>query len=314
MSTILKTEAEVVYTAEENLGSEYNDNYYAGSSFMADKWGEGLEENPARKHLMESDRVYTDKDTNIRRFRVNPDDNDSVNDYYCVALGRGFAIEAALLSHCNVVNDVNGNPYQADETNWGYTFKVEYTDDKNNLYYINVIMIESKNSDDDNTNDPLFKTHLNGLIEFITSNNSYGFEGTKIGRDNDPPNLDYDKFFSQREGEPITGIKITSVSAYVDGWMEEGSYANGYTIREDRNGIPTTSDMPQNNIEEYIKRLETLIDNGAVPSDAKADIERELAWVKEESGREKPDVKKGGGVWYAMTCFYIAGFKARIRK
>ncbi len=250
MSNNYNAKLELVFSCDSNLdlGEEYVENYYAKSTVEANRWENG---GAASRHaVMGSDRAYLNPDTNIMMFQATPGVIDPVNDYYCVALGPGFSIEAAKLSG----NDyyVSGKHIGADEKNWGYTFLINFVDDNGNTYRINAIFVDTKNPDDEQTGD-LFRPHTNGFLEFITSydetgyNNTKGFSDTNLGRDDDNFNLDYDKLFGG------SNVRVDSVYAYKNGWMFSGNYADGYTINTEIDGIPITSDGITMTPEDYKK-------------------------------------------------------------
>ncbi len=253
----------------------YSDNYYSTNTCMGNRWGHDWS-NPPRNSIMCSDRVYADPKSNIMRFQAVPGVCDAVNDYYCVAMGKGFAQDAA---------ESSGNGGMDLELYWGYTFKIDFTDDDGNKYNINVMQIDTKRIDDGNSNsDNLYETHVDSFLEFITSYDeseegtgyTRGFKDTDYGRDNDSFNLDYDKFFGGKN------VRACGVSAYVDGWYISGTYDDGYVMRTDRDGIPIDK---ESYIAEQTKRsIVKSVSRSGIPDHQKENIIRQA--IKEALGVE----------------------------
>lgn len=225
-----------------NTEDGYVSDYYSSNSFEADVWGSKVND-PPRSAIMRSDRIYADPVSNIMRFKVSNGEVDPVNDYYCVAMGPGFSRDAAKCCGKNTMlyEFNNGIAMEiADYGTWGYTFRVNFIDDNSSEYHINVIMVDVKDITDSYSRQDPYTTHTGSFIEFIMKydpnadkHNTEAFRYTPYGRDGDEKNLDYDKFFGG------TNVRVQSVYPYCDGWMIQGTYSDGYTIRDDRYGIPT---------------------------------------------------------------------------
>ncbi|MCM1524738.1 MAG: hypothetical protein NC120_09805, partial [Ruminococcus sp.] len=226
-----------------NTEDGYVSDYYSSNSFEADIWSSAGYEAP-RSAIMRSERTYADPVSNIMRFRVSSNEVDPVNDYYCVAMGPGFALNAAKLCNMKLYEDNKTGFIYADEDTWGYTFRVNFTDDDNREFKINVIMVDDKRlKGDENSTGDYYTTHNDSFLEFIMKydpdagySKTQGFKNTPYGRNGDEKNLDYDKFFGGKN------VRVQSVYPYNDGWMFEniGSYDDPeYVMNDDRWGIPT---------------------------------------------------------------------------
>lgn len=142
--------------------------------------------------------VYVDENNLIRISKVEGI-KDIANDYYCVAMARGFITEAK--EFCTPPAQYNINA--------GYKMQVQLEDSQNNVYKMDVIIIEAKGSDDSKD----IYTH-NNIVEFFVEDKpseNISVEG----------NVSFDKLLG---GE---NLEIERVYAYEEGAIIEGNYNNG---------------------------------------------------------------------------------------
>ncbi len=127
MPNILKTESKEVFNSDEHY-NETGYNYYSTTTIERDRWGVGDTNQVLQDAIMEDyetngGRIYKDGN-NAMRFKVNQDsEKDQDNDYYCVAMGIGFAQAAADYCGYSLIEEYD------TISKWGFTFKVELVDD-----------------------------------------------------------------------------------------------------------------------------------------------------------------------------------------
>ena len=142
--------------------------------------------------------VYVDENNLVRISKVEGI-KDITNDYYCVAMARGFATKA----------EETCTPPAQYNMNAGYKMQVQLEDSQNNVYKMDVIIVEVKGSDDPND----FYTH-NNIVEFFVEDEPS--ENISVKR-----NVSFDKLLG---GE---NLEIKRVYAYENGAIVEGNYNKG---------------------------------------------------------------------------------------
>lgn len=149
-------------------------------------------ERTANYYILHHENSYIDENGLIRIRKIQGMETE--DDYYCVAMARGFATAADEL--CTPAPQYNAN--------FGFKLQVQLADSKGNEKRMDVIIADVKASNDAND----FHTHTN-LVEFIVEDKP----GEAISEEG---NVSFDKLLGGQ------GLEIKSVYAYEDGAMVVG--------------------------------------------------------------------------------------------
>ncbi|GFI02890.1 MAG: hypothetical protein HFI44_16180 [Lachnospiraceae bacterium] len=129
----------------------------------------------------------------------------SGNDYYCVAMAKGFTKLAE--EYCT--------PAEEGNINYGYKLQVRFEDEDGKSYSMDVIVAEAKGSSDSDE----FYPH-DHLVEFVVD------EKPKGSIVNEKSNVSFDLLLGGK------GLEIKEVYAYKDGAFVEGNYRADYQWKD----------------------------------------------------------------------------------
>lgn len=129
----------------------------------------------------------------------------SGNDYYCVAMAKGFTKLAE--EYCT--------PAEEGNINYGYKLQVRFEDEDGKSYSMDVIVAEAKGSSDSDE----FYPH-DHLVEFVVD------EKPKGSIVNEKSNVSFDLLLGGK------GLEFKEVYAYKDGAFVEGNYRADYQWKD----------------------------------------------------------------------------------
>lgn len=148
-------------------------------------------------YILFHENSYIDENGLIRIRKIQG--MEAEDDYYCVAMAKGFATAAEAL--CTPAPEYNRN--------FGFKLQVQLGDSKGREYNLDVIVADVKGSYDDND----FYTHTS-LVEFIVEDKP----GDAISEEG---NVSFDKLLNGQ------GLEIKKVYAYENGAMVVGNEYHG---------------------------------------------------------------------------------------